>query len=65
MTATLPQLRTVYTVEQFAAEILSGARKPEWVRDQIRARKLKAVTARPYLIPAGEALRFLNLPKSP
>lgn len=63
MTA-FPQLRPVYTVQQFAAEILGGHRHPNWVRDQIKARKLKAVTTRPYLIPAGEALRFLQIPKA-
>lgn len=56
-------LRTVYTVEQFAAEILCGHRKPEWVCDQIKARKIKAVTTRPYLISQSEVTRFLNLPQ--
>lgn len=60
MTTETP-LRTVYTIEQFAAEILGGNLSPEWVRDQVKARKLKAITKRPILIPQGEAIRFLGI----
>lgn len=62
---TAPSLRPVYTVEQFCAEILCNTRKPEWVRDQIAARRIKAITSRPYLISAGEVARFLQIPKTP
>lgn len=61
MTTTAPApLRNVYTCEQFATEILCGNRHPNWVRNQIKAKKLKAVSAKPYLLPQSEALRFIN-----
>lgn len=56
------ELRNVYSVAQFAAEILEGHRSAEWVQDQCRAKKIKTVTKRPYLIPQSEALRFINPP---
>jgi hypothetical protein len=58
--ATAPALRNTYTVQQFAAEILCGHLSAEWVRDQIAARKIKALTKRPILISQGEAMRFLG-----
>ncbi len=54
--------RNVYTVAQFATEILCGNRTEEWVQDQCRAKKIKTVTKRPYLIPQSEAARFINPP---
>lgn len=59
MTTATP-LRTVYTVDEFAAEVLGGNRHPNWVRDQIKARKIRVVASRPYLIPQSEALRFIS-----
>jgi hypothetical protein len=58
---TAPALRPCYTAEQFAAEILCGNLSAEWVRDQIAARKIKALTKRPILISRGEAMRFLGI----
>lgn len=63
MTATALQLRNVYTCEQFAAEVLCGNRHPNWVRDQIKKRKIKAMGGKPYMIPMSEALRFINAAK--
>lgn len=53
-------LRNVYTVEQFSAEVLGGNRLPNWVRKECRAKRIKAVTRRPYLIPQAEAVRFIS-----
>lgn len=55
-------LRNVYSVAEFAAEILCGKRTVEWVQDQCRAKRIKTVTRRPYLIPRAEAERFINPP---
>lgn len=52
-------LRNTYTVEQFAAEVMGGNRKPAWVRKQCRLGRVKAVARRPFLIPQSEALRFI------
>lgn len=57
---TTTQLRTVYTSEQFAAEILGGNRTPQWVQDECRAKRIKFVARRPYLIPRSEAEKFIN-----
>jgi hypothetical protein len=59
-TAPAPALRNVYTAEEFAAEILCGNRQPNWVRNQIKARQIKVVASKPYLIPQAEAARFIN-----
>ncbi len=61
MTAPAIQLRSVYTVQEFAAEILRGKLSVEWVRDQIAAKKIKAITKKPALISQGEAARFLGI----
>ena len=53
-------LRPVYSVSEFSAEILGGHRSEEWVRIQCKAKRIKTVTTRPYLIPQSEALRFIN-----
>ena len=53
-------IRNVYSVAEFAAEILCGKRTVEWVQDQCRAKKIKTVAKRPYLIPRIEAERFIN-----
>lgn len=53
-------LRNVYTVEQFATEILCGNLSADWVRDQIKAKKIKALTKKPVLIPMSEAARFIS-----
>jgi hypothetical protein len=55
-----PPLRNVYSVAEFAAEILCGKRTAKWVRAQCRAKKIKTVTRRPYVIPMSEAQRFIN-----
>ena len=52
--------RNVYTVAQFAAEILCGNRSEEWVCDECRAKRIKTVARRPWLIPQSEAIRFTN-----
>lgn len=57
---TTTAIRNIYTAEQFAAEILCGNRSTEWVQDECRAKRIKAVARRPYLIPQSEALRFIN-----
>ena len=57
---TVAPLRTVYTAEQFAAEILGGNRTREWVCDQCAAKRIKWVARKPYLIPQSEALRFIS-----
>ena len=59
---TAQPFRNVYTVAQFAAEILCGNRTEEWVQDQCRAKRIKTVARRPYLIPQSEAVRFVNPP---
>jgi len=56
-----PPLRNVYSVEEFAAEILCGKRGAEWVRIQCRTKRIKTVTRRPWLIPQSEAARFIGL----
>lgn len=53
-------LRNTYSVEQFAAEILSGNRLPAWVRKQCRLGRIKSVARHPYLIPQSEAVRFIS-----
>lgn len=53
-------LRNVYTVQEFAAEILCGKLSVEWVRDQVKAKKIRALSKRPILIPMAEALRFIQ-----
>lgn len=60
MTATPQNLRPVYTVAQFAAEVLGGNRTEVWVRRKCRARRIAVVARRPYLIPQSEAVRFIN-----
>ena len=55
-------LRPVYSVTEFATEILGGHRTAEWVRIQCHSKRIKTVTKRPYLIPQSEALRFINPP---
>lgn len=60
MATAATQLRNVYTAEQFAAEILCGNRSVEWVQDQCRAKRIKWVARKPYMIPQSEALRFIN-----
>jgi len=56
-------LRPVYTTAQFASEVFGGARKPRWVADQCRARRIKTiktVPGAPFLIPQFEAARILS-----
>lgn len=53
------EMRPTYTPAQFAAEILLGVRTAEWVCDQIRVRKIRSLTPRPYTITRAEALRWL------
>lgn len=53
-------LRNVYTVEQFATEVLGGSRLPAWVRKQCRLKEIEVVASRPYLIPQSEAVKFIN-----
>lgn len=53
-------LRNVYSVAEFASEILCGKRTREWVQDQCRAKRIKTVARKPYLIPQSEAVRFIN-----
>ena len=53
-------LRNVYTCEEFRTEILCGKRTAEWVQDQCRAKRIKTVARKPYLIPQSEAARFIN-----
>jgi hypothetical protein len=53
-------LRNVYTVEQFAAEVLQGNRHANWVRSECKAKRIKAVARRPWLIPQSEAVRFIT-----
>lgn len=60
VTTQLNTLRNVYTPEQFASEILCGNRKADWVRDQCKAKKIKAIARHPWLIPQSEAIRFIN-----
>jgi|GEM_PF-2195873 len=57
-------LRNVYSVAEFAAEILCGKRTEEWVQDQCRTKKIKTVARKPYLIPQSEAARFINPDKA-
>ena len=58
--STATQLRPVYSAAEFAAEILDGKRSVEWVQDECRAKRIKAVGRRPWLIPQSEAIRFTN-----
>jgi hypothetical protein len=58
---TAPALRNVYTCEQFATEVLCGNRSTEWVQDMCKARRIKHVARRPYLIPQSEAVRFITV----
>lgn len=58
--ATETALRNVYTAEQFATEILCGNRSVEWVQDMCRAKRIKTVARKPYLIPQSEAIRFIS-----
>jgi hypothetical protein len=60
MSTTETPLRRVYTVEQFVDEILCGNRSKWWVQDECRAKRIKWVARKPYLIPQSEALRFIN-----
>jgi hypothetical protein len=53
-------LKNVYTPEEFAKEILCEHRSAKWVRAQCKAKKIKTVTSRPFLIPQLEAMRFLG-----
>ncbi len=53
-------LRTVYSAEQFATEILQGHRTARWVADECRYKRIKTVGARPWMIPRSEALRFIS-----
>jgi len=53
-------LRNVYTCEEFAAEILCRNHTAQWVRIQCRAKRIKTVARRPWLIPQSEAARFIN-----
>jgi hypothetical protein len=59
ITAPAP-LKHVYTVQEFSAEILCGHLGAQWVRDQVHAKKIKAVAMRPILIPQSEAMRFIT-----
>ncbi len=57
------QLRHAYSCEQFALEILDGARTARWVAQQCRARRIRAnrvVPGAPYIIPGTEAAPFLG-----
>jgi hypothetical protein len=54
------KLRNVYTVEQFAAEILCGNRHANWVRNRCQAKIIKTVTQKPFLIPQSEAMRMIT-----
>ena len=54
------KLRNVYSAEQFAAEILCGHHTAKWVQRQCKARQIRVVGRRPYLIPQSEAARFIN-----
>jgi hypothetical protein len=56
----IANLRNVYTVQQFVTEILCGKHSPKWVRRMCRARRIKFVATRPWLIPMSEAIRFIN-----
>ena len=53
-------LRSVYSAEQFAVEILGGHHTAKWVQRQCRERRIRVVGRRPYLIPQSEAVRFIN-----
>ena len=53
-------LRNVYSAEQFAGEILCGLHTTKWVQRQCKARRIRVVGRRPYLIPQSEAARFIN-----
>jgi hypothetical protein len=55
-----PPLRNVYSVAEFAAEILCGKRTAKWVRAQCRRKRIKSVASHPYVIPQSEAARFIN-----
>ena len=59
-TEALTPLRNVYTAEQFAAEVLGGNLSAYWVREQVRAKKIKSITRRPVLIPMSEAQRMIT-----
>lgn len=52
--------RNVYTTEQFRTEILCGNRSLEWVQDECKARRIKTVARKPFLIPQSEAIRFVS-----
>ncbi len=51
-------LRSVYSVDEFAAEVLDGKRTPAWVRQECRRRRIATVGRRPWLIKGSEAIRF-------
>lgn len=53
-------LRSAYSCEEFAAEVLDGKRKPAWVRKECRLRRIRTVARRPFVIPSSEAERFRN-----
>lgn len=57
---TKPELRAVYTTEEFAAEVLGGKRQAVWVRRQCARRRIATVGRRPFLIPRSEAERFMT-----
>ena len=56
---TMQRFRTVYTCDEFRTEILRDKLSVEWVQDECRAKRIKTVAARPYLIPQSEAIRFV------
>ena len=56
-----PALRNTYSVEEFRAEILGNHRTAQWVQQQCKAKRIKTVTRRPYLISRVEAERFLGI----